>query len=416
MASNQQQQNPPPDPLRVMHVLLSLEAGGMENGVVNLCNRMVDRKFELAICCLNTVGEFGSRLDRRVRVQSLEKPLGFHWSAVKQLREAIWNWSPDVLHSHNLGPLIYSVGALGPFCSSDSPTLVHGEHAEFRADEKTIRRLGLRKLLYRRCQGVHTVSSGLSRELVDLGFPKKKIRTILNGVDHVRFRPLDCEEDRSELRVRLGIPAEATVLGLVGRFGALKRHEMLIEGFERLAEMFPDLFLLLVGDRGPRKAIVLDRISQSPFSDRIHWAGFQLDPVPWYQILDLQIVPSKNEGLSNAMLESMAAGVPCMAHPACGAAEIITHGKDGILGPMNDASELVDHLKQLLSRPGALSDLGRNARETAIEKFSMEAMLRGYEDLYRESIGGKGGEPPNSLEKGSGGGAATRRSQMFSRM
>lgn len=367
----------------MVHVMTSLEPGGLENGVVNIANSLDHERFRTSIVCLERVGAFRQRLKPNVEVTCLEKGPGFQWSAVRRLADLLEAKEADLIHSHNLGPLTYGVLAKG--VSRRRLVVVQGEHAELRPDEKTAKRRWMRKLGYLGCRHIHAVSGGLREELIRFGLPKEKIRTILNGVDCERFHPLPYQERRIHKR-DLGFAEDTVVVGVVGRFGEFKGHLRLLGAFDRLGASTPNLGLLVVGDHGPMKGAVMNRIDASPFCDRIRWVGFQDDPSPFYQAMDILAIPSENEGLSNAMLEAMSTGVPCLANSACGASEVIEDGKNGFLGKLAKEQELEEALRKTLGDSSFLIEAGREARHRAVSAFSLDVMVGAYARLYEDAL------------------------------
>jgi len=361
--------------LRVLHVVFSLDAGGMENGIVNVSRALESRGHEIHVCCLAHGGKFLERFPRRDRVHIMGKGAGFSPRSILGLGAEIRRLAPDVIHTHNFGPLIYT--ALAAPGAKDR--IVHGEHAELTPEELSPRRKMLRRLLYGRVRRVHTVSRGLRESLIGQGFPAEKIDVVVNGVDTRYFAP----GPREDARAQTGLPRDAVVLGLVGRFGEYKRHLELIDAFERLPAAGIELRLALVGGGGPMEEAVRRRAAASPCAERIHLAGFQEDALPWYRALDLLVIPSVNEGLSNALLEAMACGVPALAHTACGSAEVIADGANGFLRDLGSPASLDAALREALRAPGTLPALGAAARGTVERDFSLAGMVNGYERLYR---------------------------------
>ncbi len=353
----------------------------MENGVVNIANRLDPSRFATTIVCLERVGDFARRLREDVKVICLGKAPGFRFSMAPLLARTIRSVGADILHTHNLGPLIY--GALASVLSGGRTVILQGEHGQMRPAEMTPRRRWLRKVGYRVCGAVHTVSAGLRADLIDHGFSGEKIRVILNGVDCARFSPVSNEE-RALLREAWKLEKDDVVVGIVGRFAAFKRHVRLIEAFERLAADHPRLRLLIVGDNGDAREDILRKIDESPVKERIVLAGYQPDPVDFYRMMDLLAVPSDCEGLSNVMLEAMACAVPCLAHPACGANEVVVDGVNGFLREMSTPDSLASVLGEIASDLPLLAELGAGARQTAEQRFSLASMVDGYGRLYEE--------------------------------
>ncbi len=367
-------------PLRILHVVFSLEPGGMENGIVNVARRLPPEEFEVHVCCLERGGAFVERLPKPENVVVLGKLPGFSLRVALGVARHAARVGADVLHPHNLGPLTYAV--LGSGFGLWKPVL-QGEHGVFQGDQGSSARLRQRQRLYRCCRKVHTVSESLRRYLIEHGFPAEKISAIINGVDTERFQPVD----KARVRTQLGLPAAGQFIGIVGRFDPNKKHLVLIEAFNRLAARLAGARLVIVGDKGAEKEKIHAAVAASPVRERIHLAGFQANPTPWYQALDLLAAPSIFEGLSNAVLEAMACGVPCLAHTACGNAEVITSGADGFLAALDSVDVLAEEVHRVLADPAALAAVGSRARSRVVRDFSMEAMVGNYARLYREVAG-----------------------------
>jgi glycosyltransferase involved in cell wall biosynthesis len=365
--------------MRILHVVNSLAPGGMENGVVNLARGLEKRGFETHVACLEQRGAFADRLPAASQVVLLGKSGGFSPGAAWRLARAMAPIQPDIVHSHNIGPLIYSGLATlgGRRCA-----WVHGEHSQLTDEERQPRRLRQRRLFYRGCRAIHTVSVALREELIAAALPAQRLVAIANGVDTERFSP----GDRTAARQALSLPADAVCIGIVGRFGPYKGHLQLIAAFEQIAPRFPHAHLLIAGGGGSEEAAVVRRVENSGSRPSIHLLGFQDEPRACYQALDLLAVPSTNEGLSNAILEAMACGVPVLARPDCGHEQIISPGQDGWICPLESPAALAARLEEILAHPTRLVDFGRNARKKVVSQFSLESMLTAYEQLYRTAV------------------------------
>ena len=362
--------------MKILHVVHSLEPGGMENGLVNMARALTPRGFEFHVACLERRGAFAERLPSPDHAFVLGKTTGFSPSAAWNLGSSISRLHPDIIHSHNLGPLIYS--SLATLGGRRAP-LIQGEHSQLTRDERTPRRLRQRRWLYRGCRAIHTVSAAMRDELISFGFPAQKINTITNGVDTDHFSP----GDRHAARNSLKLPTDAQCLGIVGRFGPYKQHLLLIDAFKVVAEKFPNTHLLIAGSGGSEETTVAASAKSSSARERIHFLGFQADPRLCYHALDLLVIPSTNEGLSNVALEAMACGVPALVRSDCGHEQIITSGFDGWICSLSSKENLAGELVRILSSAASLVDFGKNARKKVVEQFSLASMIDAYEHLYR---------------------------------
>jgi len=365
-----------PRPTRVLHVVFSLDAGGMENGVINLANQL-DGRCELHVACLDHAGVMAPRLAHPERVHVLGKPAGFSIHGVKELGRCIRGVQPDIIHTHNLGPLIY--GALATRWGRTAPIL-HGEHSQFSAADITPKRLFQRRLFTRATTAVHTVSHGLSEELRAYRLDGPSLHTLINGVDTTRFAP----RSGHILRQTWRLSGDDLVIGMVGRFGPFKRHDLLIAAFEELHTENPAAHLVIVGGGGPEEGRIRQRCRESRASRAIHLTGFSPIPEEVYPAFDLLVVPSINEGLSNVVLESMASGVPVLSHHSCGSAEVIQSGMDSVVADLSTPERLTAELRRLITGPEQLRAMGIRARETITQRFSISRMTDRYAELYAQ--------------------------------
>jgi glycosyltransferase involved in cell wall biosynthesis len=367
--------------LKILHVVDSMGGGGMENGVVNIARNLPREIFDVHVCCLRRGGVFSERLPAPEKLHVLNKTPGFSFSCIRMLRQRILQIKPDIIHTHNLGPLIYT--SFASFFGRSWP-IVHGEHAELTPDELAIRRKVARKLMYRGCRRVHTVSNQLRNHFIELGFTRNNICTILNGVDTNTFIPPPDKEKAKQHFAIPGLSPDDFIIGSVGRFGTFKRHTLLVSAFDKLASLHKNVILILAGDDGPGKSQALAAISSSKHNNRIHWLGFQKNIVPFYQGIDLLVAPSINEGMSNAVLEAMACEVPILANTACGNTEILGASEGGTLASMNNPPELTQLLSSQFKNRGTLGEKGIAARKNVTTRFSIDQMTVNYGNLYQQ--------------------------------
>lgn len=367
---------PPDGSMRVLHVVDSLGAGGMENGVVNLAHGLASRGIEAHVACLRERGAFADRLPIPERACAMGKGVGFSPGAAWRLACHITQVQPHVLHTHNLGPLIYA--ALATLWGMRRPIL-HGEHSRLTPGERQPRRLRQRRLFYRTCHHIHTVAPAICEDLASCGLTAANLSVISNGVDTDRF----CPGDRLAARRAMALPENSLCIGLVGRFGLYKRHDLLIEAFEQIADRLPAAHLVFAGAGGPEEDSVKARAASSAHGARIHFVGLQRSPAVVYQALDLLAIPSVNEGLSNVALEAMACAVPVMGNTGCGHEHIIDSGHDGLITSLQCAQEIASELLSFFCHLPQSADWGNRARAKVQARFSLRQMLDAYEHHYR---------------------------------
>jgi len=231
----------------------------------------------------------------------------------------------------------------------------------------------------RGADAVISLNADLGRELLAVGVVDEKIRVIPNGVDCARFFPPSVEE-RQAARATFGIPADAQVALFAGRLAEDKGIEFLIEAWRILKQRFPvsRYYLLVAGDgkRGGHYRARGATLRQATF------LGMVPDIRTVLYAADLLVHPSLTEGISNIVLEAMAAGLPVIGTRIGGLVEQIQHGVTGTLVPPRDAEALAAAIPSLASDPGRRSAMGAAARRAVEQKYSFAAMVDAYEGLY----------------------------------
>ena len=362
---------------RILHVVYSLDPGGMENGVVNVANSLDKDRFEIFILCLSQSGELSKRLNSDIKVIELNKRSGFDLLIIPQIYRLMADFRPDIVHSHNLGPLIYVI--LPVISTNLSVQLIQGEHASLTDADLTSRKIVQRMLLYPFCTVLHTVGREMTRHFSDLFFTNSKFCTLQNGVDTERFLPtLDQENYTVSPTLK-----NKFVISLFARFGKYKGHAYVLDLFEKIASDYPDTILMFVGGGGENESLVLSLVEEHPYKDRIICTGFQQDPVPFYQVSDIVVLASENEGLSNVMLEAMSCSVPVVAMKSCGVSDLIVDGENGFIVPDESMRSALLILTTLLGqRAELLVGIGRNARAFIEVNYSIRSMIKSYDECY----------------------------------
>lgn len=219
------------------------------------------------------------------------------------------------------------------------------------------------------------ISAEIDAELQEIGVPEAKRLFIPNGVDTDRFAPATADE-RLRLRQQLEIGEGLTAV-YTGRLVPEKRVEHLIEVWPEVRQAHPHAHLLILGD-GPSE----DTLQQQA-GEGVRFLGRLDDIVPYLQAADLFVLPSATEGLSNSLLEAMACGLPVVATDVGGAPDVVTKAQSGLLVPAEDPTALQNAILTALSNIELRQQMGHQARQVIIERYSLDTVANKLVDLYQ---------------------------------
>jgi glycosyltransferase involved in cell wall biosynthesis len=366
-----------PAALRVAHVVVSMDVGGLERNVVNQVREADRLGQQVNVVCLERPGTLAERVEELGgRIHCMNKPPGLKLGLIARLRGELQCLRPDVVHTHQVVGLFYAATAAR---LAGVPLVVHTEHGKHYAGRRNNAILGW--------LGGHHVSRFycLSQDMADEAIaarvvPRRKIRVIDNGVDMTRFRDAG---NPAALRAALGIPTNAPVIGTAGRLTEIKRQDMLIRSFARLKQRFPEARLVLVGD-GPLRD-ELGRLAQElGVADAVHFAGYTTDPQYYHHMFDIFALTSRSEGVPQALIEAGVAGRPVIATRVGGIPEMIVDGESGLLIDPGDVDALTEGLCRLVSDPGLARRLGEAARVSVEARFDVARMADEYHHDYLE--------------------------------
>jgi len=237
------------------------------------------------------------------------------------------------------------------------------------------------KILSHMTNRIVVVAEFLKRNLVQKEWMNPEaITTIYNGIDGDDFTR---RGDRVEIAAELNISPTSKILGIVARLDPIKNHRCLIKAMKKVAVRFPDALLLVIGD-GPMRTKLEELVSLEHLNGNIIFLGTRNDIPRLLSVLDIFVLSSLSEGLPLTILEAMAAGKPIVATDVGGIPEIIQGGSEGIIVPSNDPDVLADAISDLLRDDRKRIDMGAKARMKFEEKFTIQTMVKRYEELYEE--------------------------------
>ena len=374
----------------VAHVIHRLGTGGMENGLVNLINHMPPERYRHVIICLQGFTDFRNRIQRDdVEIIDVGQKTGHDFKAYFRLYKILRALKPDILHTRNLSALESQiVGTVARIRGR-----VHGEHGRdiYDLHGKNRKYNMLRKIVQPFIGRYIAVSRDLAGWLKNtVGVSSRKITQVYNGVDNVKFRP------RSGLRESVGpqgfVSEDSIVIGSVGRLAQVKDFPTLIRAFHRVCELLPEsrksrsrLRLAIVGDGSAR--IECERLLKDlKLEDQVWLAGDRDDVAELMQAMDVFVLPSLGEGISNTILEAMACGLPVIATSVGGNPELVTPGKTGFLVAPGEPEKMAQVLLAYVSDPARMKLEGQVARAEIEARFSMDAMVNAYLAVYDQVL------------------------------
>jgi len=224
--------------------------------------------------------------------------------------------------------------------------------------------------LLRRADRLVATSTVSAREALQQGFSREQVVLIPNGVDARRFRP------------REGYADSRSRIVYVGRLIAGKGIEIVIDAFAQLRRDFPRLRLDIVGD-GPERNSLAARAEELACRDGVVFHG-EADAVErFFDNTCIFAQPSLSEGMSNVILEAMAAGLPVVASRTGAAPDVIRDGENGLLVEADSAAQLRDALQRIVSDEALARRLGTNARQTIEDTYAIDIVAEQYMELYR---------------------------------
>jgi len=228
------------------------------------------------------------------------------------------------------------------------------------------------------------ISPGIAAELAGWGFDATRIRELPNGVDLERFRPADAAR-KADLRQRLGLPADAPIVLFLGRLVRRKGLLELAEAWRRLgaAGTLPDRSVMVLAGSGEGQADRVDGDLDALLADdrSVRRPGAVSAPEDWLAAADIFVLPSHAEGLPNAFLEAMSAGLPILASDIAVHRQLADEGSAALLHPVRDTTALADCLARLLGDRDLRDRLGREARTLAVTRYGLDAVADRWADL-----------------------------------
>lgn len=387
------------EPIRLVKVMTTFAAGGTEGQVANLARRIDRTRFDLRFACLRKWGFYLDEIQQR-KIPVDEYPVRSFFSPaslVQQLRfaAALRAQRTQIVHSYNFYSNVFAVPAakmagVPLVIASIRDQGVYLNNLQKHAQKWAC---SFADLILVNARSIHDW-------LLDEGYDASKIRIVRNGIDLTRY---GARGGNSALRAELGVPQDAPLVLMLSRLNPQKGVDDFIKAAAMVRLKRPDVRFLLIGEKltykgdgfGPDAkyhSYLHELCVNLGLGDSIVFTGHRSDVPALLAEGAVSVLPTHSEGLSNTLLESMAAGLPIVATRVGGNSELVEDGVNGILVPPQAPATLGNAILRILDDKALAQRFSAAARAKATTYFSMEKMVTDTEALYVEQLRARRGQ------------------------
>ena len=370
-----------------MHILGNFGPGGAEMGVVRLVKALSKGDFTHSVCSIGPNVTMKELLPKGVKCHSLGIK-GSSYTVFYALIKLLKSTGTTIAHVNNLAPW-FDVAFASKLAGCACIETFHGIEDDIERFSAP-RRLLLRTAasMTRSLTAVAETTANRLNKLTRI--TRTKIRVIPNGVDTESFKPISSWQEKTGLRRALNLPISAILFGCVAALRPVKDHEGLLKTLQkalsgRHENRSPEIYLLLIGDgilRGQLEVLC----ENLGIKRHVIFLGRRNDIQKILQALDVFVLNSKTEGMSYAVLEAMASGLPVIATAVGANTELIDHGKEGYLIPQGDINCMTQDIARIISDTSLIKTMGISARKKIVENYSLEKMISAYQELYKGTL------------------------------
>jgi L-malate glycosyltransferase len=369
---------------RVLHLINSFETGGTERQAVEFLKNVDRKRYDIRVAALRNEGSLYQEIAGSFPTIAEFRFKNFYSrSAATQLRRLIRYLRTeeiDILHAHD-----FYAGLIGGMAGRLAGVRTIAAQRHLKLSDRSAHRWGTRAI-HRMADRILVNSEAIRDYIVRQdGADARKIVVVRNGISSssdLRSAGTLRGNAREALCLELDIPDHAKLVGVVARLQPVKGHRFIIEAAERVIAGEPDARFVFAGD-GPLRNELEEQAQRLGIREFVHFLGERTDVSRLMNAFDLLALASIHEGLPNAVMEAMAAGVPVIATAVGGTLELIEHRKTGYLVEPANSSSLAAGILF------ALGDLSRDAiaaagRRHVLSRFGIERMVDEVQALYDE--------------------------------
>jgi glycosyltransferase involved in cell wall biosynthesis len=369
--------------MKIAIVIDSLGKGGAERQAFYMARELAARGCEVHLVhYYKSPYEFDD-LDRTGAKLTLMLKEGRPWRFLWRLRGYLKRHRFDVVHAMKEQPCIY--GCLAARLAG-VPVIIAGYRGQFLS--RGLSRVGI-GLVNRVATAWITNSRGVAESVArGLGTPQERLHVVHNGIDR---QALQCALSDGEARSRFGLDPDVPTVTIIAVLREEKNHEMFLRMAARVAANHPRCRFLLVGGTVPGDTATEPALramaARLGLGEQACFLGLGKSIPEVLAATDVLVLTSRHEGMSNALLEAMAVGVPVVATRYRGVEELVTDGVEGFLVGLDDDAAMADRVQALLREPALRSRMGASGRSAVESRFSLERMADGLLGVYRQYLG-----------------------------
>ncbi len=355
-------------PMKITHVVDSMEVGGAEVLVAQMCRRQRELGHEPCVLAIAALGEIGAQLQREGFL--VQANVGRHLSdAVPNFHRIFKTLRPDAVHLHNPTPTIY---AALPAKLAGAASVISTRHSLVAPPHRVVEEIkyAFASLFCDRVVGVSEATTANLRKLHTIR-PGKLVR-VYNGVAPLRRAAKD-----------EGPPKHGFTLVYVGRLEPIKNHGLLFRAFRTALSSKPDLRLWMVGDGSERKSLE-SLAGDLGIAEQVIFWGHQSDVAPFFSGADTFVMSSRSEGLPLSLLQGFSLGVPAIVTDVGGMAEVVRLAKAGLAVSPADPEDMAAAILKMAGDEAARRRFSEAAMAAFQSQFSLDAMVDAYLGLYRK--------------------------------
>jgi len=377
---------------RVLYLITSSGVGGAELALWQLLRRLDRSRWDPTVVSLKPAGQIAERI-RSLGIEVLSSEIGEEtggFAALELLLEArrlprlLGGRRFDLVHS-----LLFRANLLARLAAPrlGRPPLINAVRVTPDEEGPWLRRVD--RWSCRRVTRFLALSATLAGELeTRLALPPGRVLPIANGVDLAEADRL-LAAARPSARQRFGLFPPEIAIACVGRLHRQKGLMHLLGAFHALLQVQPTARLLLAGD-GPDRAALEATVGSLRLGPFVRFLGTLADPWPLLAAADIFALPSLWEGMPNALLEAMAAGLPAVATAVGAVPEMVVDGREALVVPPGDAGALARGLVELAAWPARRREMGALARQRVENAYRIEATVAQTQRLYDELLAARG--------------------------